>query len=195
MDATDVLLALAMGVGLAAACGFRVFTPLFVMSLAARGGYMSVAGNVGWVQSDVALIALGAATALEIGAYYVPWLDNALDSIATPAAGIAGTLAASSLLTGMDPAMQWSLGAIAGGGTALSVQGLTVGARALSSATTGGMGNGAVSTAEAGAATGLSIIAIAWPLLAVAIVFSAMFWIGRFVLRRYRRRRALRAAA
>ncbi|MFW6059485.1 MAG: DUF4126 domain-containing protein [Phycisphaeraceae bacterium] len=195
MNGSELMLALAAGVGLAAACGFRVFTPLLVMSLAARAGHLSLAGNAEWLGSDLALLALGTATALEIAAFYVPWVDNALDTVATPAAAIAGTVAASSMLVGMDPALQWTLGAIAGGGTALTVQSLTVGTRAVSSLTTGGLGNPVVATTEAGASAGLALLAVLLPLLAMGLVVLLVLVLARYVVRRWRFRRARAAAA
>lgn len=190
MDVWEIVLALAMGVGLAAATGFRIFVPLLIMGIAARTGHLALAGNLDWLSSDIALVMLAVATALEIGGYYVPWVDNLLDTVATPAAAIAGTLAASSVFVGMDPVLQWSLGAIAGGGTALGVQALTVGARAVSTTATAGMGNPAVATAEAGAATGLALLTLFLPLLAVALVLAIVILLGRFVFRWRRGRRA-----
>src|SRR5690606_33746104 len=118
----QMTLALIAGVGLAAACGFRVFVPLLVMGLAARSGSLPLAANMQWVGSDVTIIMLAAATTLEILGYYVPWIDNLLDTIATPAAAVAGTLASAAVFTSFDPMMQWTLGIIAGGGTATVVQ-------------------------------------------------------------------------
>lgn len=170
MDMFEALYGLCIGVGLAAACGFRVFVPMLVMGLAAKSGHLSLASGFDWMGSDAAIVAFGIATALEIGGYYVPWLDNLLDSVATPAAGIAGTIATASMVTGMDPIMQWSLGVIAGGGSALTVQALTVGTRAVSTLTTGGIANPLVSTVEAGASTALAFMAIVVPVLAVLAV-------------------------
>lgn len=188
MNGTELLLALAVGVGLAAACGFRVFVPLFVMSLAARSGQLQLAANLDWLGSDPAMVALGIATVAEIAGYYVPWVDNLLDTIATPAAVVAGTLATASMLTGTDPLLQWGLGLIAGGGAAGVVQGATVTTRALSSLTTGGVGNPVVSTVETGASTLLAILAVAVPVLAATLVVMLLVWIGRLVFRRRRRR-------
>ena len=86
----QLVTAICVGVSLAAASGFRVFVPAFVMALAARSGALPVelGENWKWVASDWAVVALGIATAVEVAAYYVPWLDNMLDSIATPAAVI-----------------------------------------------------------------------------------------------------------
>lgn len=193
MDGWDLVLALCIGVGLAAAAGFRVFLPLLALAIAGRTGQLDLASNLDWLTTDAALVALALATALEIGAYYIPWIDNLLDTIATPAAGIAGTIAAASMLVDMDPLLQWSLGIIAGGGAALSVQGLSVGARALSTVTTGGLGNSAVATAETGAATTLAILAVVVPLVAAALVLIVLIMLTGFVVRRWRRRRAQRA--
>src|SRR5882762_9625453 len=122
----ETVLSLLIGIGLSAACGFRVFVPLLVVSIAAHTGHLKLASGFAWMGSDAALIAFAVATALEIAAYYVPWLDNLLDTLATPAAVIAGTLVTASLATEMSPFLKWTLAVIAGGGVAGLVQGTTV---------------------------------------------------------------------
>ncbi|MCZ6726974.1 MAG: DUF4126 domain-containing protein, partial [Acidobacteria bacterium] len=99
----QTLLSVSLGLGLSAACGFRIFVPFLVMNLAARAGYLSVSGSFEWLAGTPALIMFSVATLLEIAAYYVPWLDNLLDSVATPAAVVAGVVATASVVTGMDP--------------------------------------------------------------------------------------------
>lgn len=187
-----MLLGLFVGVSLAAACGFRVFVPLLVMSLAVRADYLTVAANMEWVGSTPALLALGTATALEIAGYYVPWVDNLLDSIATPAAVVAGTLATTSMITGMDPMLQWAVGIVAGGGTAGGVQLLTVITRAASSVTTAGLGNPGVATVELGAAFTLAVLAVLVPVVAIALVVLVLALLARMIVRRRRTRLALR---
>lgn len=45
----EVLLAIAVGIGLSAACGFRVFVPLLLLNLASRVGYVQLAQALsGW---------------------------------------------------------------------------------------------------------------------------------------------------
>jgi len=117
----DMLLALILGVGLSAAAGFRVFVPLLGMSIAAQAGHLELAAGFGWLATPTVTIALGIATALEIAAYFIPWLDNALDSVATPAAVVAGTVMTASLLGDMSPLLRWGLAVIAGGGVAGTV--------------------------------------------------------------------------
>lgn len=186
------LIPLCIGIGLSAACGFRVFVPLFVMSLAANTGYLTIDPSMQWLASTPAVVALGVATALEIGAFYIPWLDNLLDSIATPAAVVAGAIATASMVTGMDPLLQWSVAVIAGGGVAGAVQVMTVATRAVSTAATGGVGNPVVATGETGASTVMSLLAIVLPWLAAALVIVVLGWVAWAWARRRRRRRANR---
>jgi len=65
------IVSIAAGLGLAAASGFRAFVPLLLMSLAARGGLLTLTPGMEWVASDAALLALATATIAEILAYYL----------------------------------------------------------------------------------------------------------------------------
>jgi len=171
------VLAVLAGVGLAAACGFRIFLPLFMASLAIQTGVDGFGGfNLGsllgedlpWLGTMPVTIAFGAATVLEIGAYYIPWIDNALDTIATPTAVVAGSLMSFAFLPGVldDSYLKWVAAAIVGGGTAGIIQSGTVALRGTSTATTGGLGNFLLSTVEAIVATVTSILAVFLPLIA-----------------------------
>jgi hypothetical protein len=182
----DVLLSVCLGLGLAAACGFRVFVPFLVLNLAARSGYVALDGSFEWIASTPALITLAVATVLEIVAYYVPWLDNLLDSVATPAAVVAGIVATASVVTGIDPYLKWTLAVIAGGGVAGAVQAVTVGARGASSLTTAGFGNPLVTTAEIGGSALLSGMAVGLPAVAAVVVVALLI----LAARRLRRRKA-----
>src|SRR5262245_27801838 len=128
----ETLSSICLGIGLSAACGFRVFVPLLVMSIASLSGHLTLASGFDWIGTYPALITFSVATALEIAAYYVPWFDNLLDSIATPAAIIAGTLITAAMVGHLSPLWKWTLAIIAGGGAAGLVQGTTVFARGMS---------------------------------------------------------------
>jgi hypothetical protein len=186
----EYALSIAAGVGLSAATGFRIFVPFLVLSIAGMSGQIDLAPGFAWLATPPAAIMLAVATVLEIGAYYVPWLDNLLDSIATPAAAVAGTLAAASMFGDMSPLLQWTLAAIAGGGVATAVQSSTVLLRGASSLTTGGMGNFAVASTELVGSTGMSILAIVVPILALIVVIGMFVWIGGRVGGRRKARRA-----
>jgi len=191
----DVLLALCIGIGLSAACGFRIFVPMLVMSIAANSGHLDLAYGFEWIGSPVALVAFAIATAIEIAAYYVPWVDNLLDTIATPAAVIAGTVATAAAVSDTSPLLQWSLAIIAGGGIAAGVQVATGTLRAASTALTGGLGNSAVSTGEAGGSLLLAFLAVAVPVVAAAVVLILFAWAGHKLYQRYKKREAIHPVA
>jgi len=162
---------IALGLGLSAACGFRVFVPLLCIGTAARFDYLALSPGFSWMATTPALVAFGTATALEIGAYYVPWLDNFLDAAATPAAVIAGVLASAAVFVEMPPLVRWSLALIGGGSAAGLIQGATVLLRLKSLALSGGLTNPIVSTAELAGSAITSVLAILLPILCLALLF------------------------
>lgn len=195
MGGLDLALSITLGVGLAAAVGFRVFLPMLVMSVAAYSGHLTLSSGLAWLGSLPALVMLSVATVLEILAYYVPGVDNLLDAIATPAALIAGTVVSAAVMTDLPPLIKWTTAVIAGGGAAGLTQGVTSLLRAKSTMLTGGLGNHAVATGEWSAALIVSLLALAAPLAAVALV--ALFcWLAIRLLRRlFRRERSTSPAA
>jgi hypothetical protein len=179
---TETILSIFLGLGLAASAGFRVFLPLFALSLASHFNVIPLNESWAWVGGFPAMIALGIAMIAEILAYYIPFVDNALDFIATPLAAIAGTTAMASTLIHLDPMLTWGLAIIAGGGTATVMQGMTSATRLASSVKTAGIGNPLVSTAETGSALTLSTLSIFVPIIALIIVifiFGIVFWLYR----------------
>lgn len=179
----EFLIPVALGVGLAAATGFRVFAPLLVLGLAARAGYVPVGDGFAWVATTPALVMLAIAALLEVAAYYVPGLDNLLDSIATPAAVIAGISVAAAVMVDLPPMLKWVLAIIAGGGAAAATQGATTLLRGGSTAMTVGLGNPVIATGEILGAVGLSLLAIAAPLLALAV--AILLCLGAWRLARW----------
>jgi len=160
--------------------------PMLVMSIAALSGHLQLAPGFQWLGSYPALITLSVATALEIAGYYIPWVDHFLDTIATPAAVVAGTVVSASVVAGMSPFLRWTLAAIAGGGAASVVQATTVVTRGASTATTGGLGNPVVATIELGGAVLLSVLALLAPVAAVALLAGVLFVLVRALIRRAR---------
>ena len=184
----ETLLSIGIGLGLSAACGFRVFVPLLVASIAAQTGYLSLAPGFEWVGTQPALYAFATATLLEILAYYIPWLDNALDAIATPAALIAGMLVGAAVFTDLPPLVKWSLAIIAGGAAAGMVQGATSLLRLKSTALSGGLANPVLSTLELVGSFVMAVVALTVPvvalLLAVALCVGAFRLAGRMLFGR-----------
>lgn len=181
----ETILGLCIGIGLSAACGFRVFVPLLVMSVASLMGWFEPMKGFEWLAMPSVCIALAVATVCEITAYYIPWVDNALDTISTPAAMIAGTLTTMAVSSGeMSQFASWAAAIIIGGGTAGAVQMSTVAVRGLSTATTGGIANPVVSTGEWIGAFLLSILSLLVPVLVVIVVLMMVVWSVRWVRRK-----------
>lgn len=172
----QVLLGLTIGIGLSAATGLRVFVPLLGVSIAARSGHLLLAPGFQWLGTWLALTALAVATIVEVAAYFIPWLDHALDAVAAPAAVVAGTLLTVSLLGDASPFLRWTLGIIAGGGVAGLVQAGTMLARGASTAATGGLGNPLVAFLEFAGSALLTLLAILLPLLCAALALALIFF-------------------
>jgi hypothetical protein len=187
IDWTGAVLSLGDGVGRAAAAGLRVFLPLLLLGLAAHLGWLPLTDGFAWLASPPALTALAAATVLEVGAYYVPLVDNLLDLVAAPLAIMAGVVATAAVMIELPPMLRWSLAIIAGGGAAGLVQGLTSIARLKSSATTGGAGNPVLATLELIGSLATSLVALVLPLVALLIVAAAVVLVRRVARRAWRR--------
>ncbi len=179
------LISACVGVGLAACCGFRVFVSLLIASAATKLGIIDTVIHFEWLSGWPALIGLSVATAFEIGAYYIPWLDNLLDTLATPASVVAGTLLSASFLHIDNPVLHWGLGVMLGGGSAGIIQAGTTLLRLGSTTTTGGLANPVVATGENVASFGFSILTVLLPLVAIILIALALlFIIGRLIARR-----------
>jgi hypothetical protein len=177
-----------IGIGLAASCGFRVFVPGLFMSIAVHGGALELSDGWEWIGTWPAMVAFGVATRCEVGGYFIPWFDHLLDTMATPAAVVAGILATSACVSRWDPALAWSFGIIAGGGAAAIVQSGTVLARGASTATTGGAANFLVAGAELAGAVVASFLAIAVPVLA-CLLFVIFAGLTAWLFVRWRRKK------
>ena len=181
----ETILGLCIGIGLSAACGFRVFVPLLVMSMASLMGWFEPMKGFEWLAMPSVCIALAVATVCEITAYFISWVYNALDTISTPTAMIAGTLTTMAVSSGeMSQFASWAAAIIIGGGTAGAVQMSTVAVRGLSTATTGGIANPVVSTGEWIGAFLLSILSLLVPVLVVIVVLMMVVWSVRWVRRK-----------
>jgi hypothetical protein len=184
----EIAVSVCLGLGLSATCGFRVFVPLLITSLAAHLGWIEPGPGFEWMARIPAVAVFAAATLFEVGGYLVPWIDNLLDTVATPAAVVAGVLVMASVAVGLPPLLHWGLAVVAGGGAAGTVQAGTVLLRGTSSVTTGGAANPAVSAGETAASVAGGAVSLLLPvlggLLALALVGAVAWRVAR------RRRRA-----
>jgi len=174
---SELILSLIIGIGLSASVGFRIFVPFLVLSVFSLLGFVNLSSGFDWIGTYPALIAFGFASLVEIVAYFFPWFDNLLDTIAGPVSIIAGALVMGSVLADFSPLLKWSLAIIAGGGLAGTIQHSTGLLRLTSSTTTGGIANPVISTTEAGASFSLSALSILLPIVAFLLVLFLIIWI------------------
>jgi hypothetical protein len=190
---TELITALAIGIGLAASAGFRVFVPMLVAAIAAKTGVLPLNESFQWLSSWTAIAILGTATVVEILAYYIPVVDNLLDTISTPLAIGAGTLLLTSVLPIDSELMRWITGAAIGGGSAAVVQSGSALTRLTSTKLTAGIGNSVVATIENVAATGTSILSLIIPFFILALFLLLTILLFTAVRRRLRRRAVMTA--
>jgi hypothetical protein len=188
---SDLALSIVLGVALATATGFRVFLPMLIVSGAAYGGHLHLDDSFAWLGTRSALIMLSVAAVAEVLAYYIPIVDNLLDTVATPAAFVAGTIVSAAVMIDAPPMVKWTAAVIAGGGIAGLTQGMTGILRAHSTVLTGGLGNPIIATAELGAAAMISFLALAAPTIAIALVVVFLVVALRLVRRRFRGAKSL----
>jgi hypothetical protein len=179
----ESLIAVAIGIGLAAATGFRVFLPFLVAGLAARWGVLPLAQGFEWLSSTGALVTLGTASVLEVAAYYIPGIDHALDLLASPAAVVAGAVASASVMADIPPAILWPVAIIGGGGIAGLTKASSAVVRAKAGLTTAGLANPVVATGETAGAVGIALAAIVIPLVCLLVVVLLVLWLARRALR------------
>ena len=178
-----------IGIGLAAATGFRVFLPMFAVSLASYMGWIPMNESFQWLSGLPTLITTGIATIVEILAYYIPYVDHLLDTMSVPLATVAGSVMFASQFADIGTFPQWALALIAGGGTAAAISSGFAGTRAASTATTGGLGNSVVATTETAGAGIMSVLAMAAPIIAficAIILLITVLVLGRKLWRKFR---------
>lgn len=179
-----------VGIGLAAATGFRVFLPMFAVSLGSYLGWIPMNESFEWLAGLPTLIATGLATVVEILAYYIPFVDHLLDTLSVPLATIAGSVMFASQFADIGTFPQWALALIAGGGTAAAISSGFAGTRAASTATTGGLGNSVVATTETAGAGLMTFLAMAAPILAgiaAIILVIVVIVLGKKIWNRFRK--------
>ncbi|ADQ13616.1 DUF4126 domain-containing protein [Halanaerobium hydrogeniformans] len=177
----ELYLSVLMGIGLSAASGFKLFVPLLIISLASLSGHLELSSGFEWIGTYPAFIIFLTATVLEIAAYFIPGIDNLLDTLEGPAAFVAGTIITAAFIGEMSPYLRITLSIIAGGGTASAVQFSTATARGGSTLTTGGAANPFLNIFEIVFSVLISIFSLLYPILVIVLlIFMAYIFIKKF---------------
>lgn len=178
ISVVELVVGVCAGVSLSAACGFRFFLPLLVVSIASHFFGFRVNADFEWIGSWISIVSFATATIVEVAAYYLPCVDNLLDLVNVPLAFVAGAVVMSGVLPDVHPYLKWSIAGLLGGSAAGLTQLATTIIRGASTATTAGAGNNVVSSSENVCATVFSIGAILIPLLAIVIVMIFLCVLG-----------------
>ena len=174
----ELLLSLATGTALAAACGLRAFLPLLAVGAAASLGLIELRPGLAWLAQPPALWSLATATVLELAADKVPVLDHALDALGTVLRPAAAALATYAVL--QDWGTPWAqLLALALGAGALAVHAARAHARIGSTTLSLGAANPLLSVLEDLVALLLIALAVLVPLLALALVALLLVAVSR----------------
>lgn len=164
-----------------------MFLPLLALSAGAKLGLVTPSEGWEWIASTPALVALSCATFVEVAGYSVPWIDHALDTLATPLAVTAGAVAALStmgVVSGIDPMVSHAGALLTGGAAAGAVQGASVLTRVASTTLTAGVANPVISWIQNAVSAAFSLIAIVAPVVAGL----ALLLIAAILVRRWTRR-------
>jgi len=171
--------------GLSASAGLNAYLPLLIVALMARFTDLIHLNEPfdtltnGWVMAVLAVLLL-----IEELADKIPAVDTVNDVIQTavrPAAGAILFAASSNVISGIHPVLALICGILVAG----TVHVAKATARPVLTATTGGVANPVVSTAEDVVSATVSVLSIVVPLLALALIIIGMFLIVR-TLRRAR---------
>lgn len=184
---TSTITQVALGIALSACAGFRVFIPMLAAALGAKFGLIGLPEDMTWLASWPAIISFGTAAVIEVGAYYIPFIDNLLDTVATPLSVVAGATLASSIfpIGEQEPLLRWTAGLLAGGGAAGTIQLGTGLLRLFSSKATVGTGNAVVATGENAAAVTGSVLSFIIPLIVAVLLIALITWILFKIIRRF----------
>src|SRR5678815_433571 len=148
---SELAIAAALGIGLAACAGLRAWLPLLMAGVAARLGWLELGHSFAFLSTNKALIIFGLASVVEIAADKVPALDHALDVISTVLRPAAGSLLAASVMWPIqDPLVAVCVGIAVGAPTALVPHAAKSLTRAASTTFTAGLANPLISLAEDG---------------------------------------------
>ncbi|MEL6939587.1 MAG: DUF4126 domain-containing protein [Cyanobacteria bacterium J06598_1] len=183
----NALISVCLGIGLSTSTGFRILVPFACLSAASLYGNFDLPAEMAWLNSYPALIGLVIGTLIEVAAYYIPWVNDALDTVELPASVIAGTYLTGAFAADLPSLLQWSLALVAGGGIAGSINGLTGVTRLATNSATGGAATPVTSSLEWMSALVLAILAITLPLLAL-VISIVVLWVAVKKLRKRRRK-------
>lgn len=172
MDPFQFFSSFCLAIGLSAACGFRIFIPPLTYGIFYKANLVELSDSWSWIGNDWVILLFALATIFELMATFIPYIDNLLDIISTPVSILAGTILASSVLSDLDPSLQWILSIICGVGVTGSFQLSTVTMRGMSTFFSGGIFNPVFAFVEDILAFFIAVSTILIPSLGLIIIIG-----------------------
>jgi hypothetical protein len=188
----DLLLTAGRTLGFSLAAGVNLYATVAVLGLAARYQWVALPEQFGVFDNDWVIGIALALYAIEFVADKIPWLDTLWDGVHTLVRPLGGALIAVTTLGEASPLLQGLVG-LAGGAVAAGGHLSKAGTRAAVNASPEPVSNWTLSLIEDGFVIGLGLLAIAYPMLALAVVLAAlvaMALLARWFWRLLRRRSA-----
>lgn len=172
---------------MAAPAGLNAWLPLLIVGLAERFKWITLTQPFNVLGDTWVLAVLAVLLLIEVFADKIPAVDTVNDMIHTVIRPVAGGVlfaAHNGMVGGLDPKAAFVLGLLAAG----SVHAVKATSRPLITVSTGGIGNPLVSFLEDMLSAGVTILALAAPIVA-AVLMLALILIVAYVVFRWRARR------
>ena len=186
----ETLAFLGRTLGFSFAAGINLYATIALIGLASRYGFVSLPGEYAifdnpWV--------IGAAVALYIVEFFadkIPWVDTLWDTVHTFIRPVGGALVAVAGLGDASPATQGMI-ALLGGAVAAGSHATKAGTRVMANTSPEPVSNWVLSLLEDGLVVALGVLAMQYPLAALAVtllLLLAMAMVAATIVRAIRRR-------
>jgi hypothetical protein len=176
--------------GFSFAAGINLYATVAILGLASRYDWVTLPEQYRAFDNDFIIVTALVLYAVEFIADKIPWFDTVWDTVHTAIRPLGGALIAVTTLGEASPGLEVLI-ALLGGSVAAGTHFSKAGTRAIANTSPEPFSNWILSLAEDAFVVGLGLLALKYPVLALAVVVIGIVMIGMFaaVLVRAIRRR------
>jgi hypothetical protein len=193
----EILTTLGRTLGFSFSAGINLYATVAILGLASRYGWVALPPQFKVFDNDIVIGAALVLYVVEFVADKVPWFDSLWDAVHTAIRPIGGALIAVSTFGQASPAVE-GLIALLGGAVAASTHATKAGTRAVANTSPEPFSNWILSFTEDLFVVGLGVVALKYPLVALAVTVFLLVLIVVFagaIWRLFRRRFTLKPDA
>ena len=186
----ETLAFLGRTLGFSFAAGINLYATVALIGLASRYGWVSLPGEYAIFDNPWVIGTAAALYVVEFFADKIPWVDTLWDTVHTFIRPIGGAIVAVAGLGEASPATQGMI-ALLGGVVAASSHATKAGTRVVANTSPEPVSNWVLSLVEDGLVVGLGVLAMHYPLAALAVtllLLLAMAMLAATIVRAIRRR-------